>query len=74
MTVPPNMLASIGIAFGAWFTARTGHRAPFIIGSAVVTIFGMTRYSFFFLCSNPSQVIYHSPRDKDTYVIFMATG
>jgi len=26
MTVPPNMLASIGIAFGAWFTARTGHR------------------------------------------------
>ncbi|KAI0304323.1 major facilitator superfamily domain-containing protein [Multifurca ochricompacta] len=40
MTVPPNALASIGIAFGAWLAARTGRRAPLIIGSAVVAIIG----------------------------------
>ena len=33
MTVPPNVLASMGIAFGAWLAARTGRRAPLIIGS-----------------------------------------
>ena len=41
MTVPPNMLACMGIAFGAWLAARTGRRAPLIIGSAVIAILGM---------------------------------
>jgi len=41
MTVPPNVLASIGIAFDAWLAARIGRRAPLIIGSAVVAILGM---------------------------------
>ncbi|KAH9065315.1 major facilitator superfamily domain-containing protein [Lactarius vividus] len=40
MTVPPNVLATVGIAFGAWLAARTGRRAPLIIGSAVVAIIG----------------------------------
>ncbi|KAH9080415.1 major facilitator superfamily domain-containing protein [Lactarius deliciosus] len=40
MTVPPNVLATVGIAFGAWLAARTGRRASLIIGSAVVAIIG----------------------------------
>lgn len=40
MTVPPYVLSSIGIVSGAWLAARTGRRAPFIIGSAVVAILG----------------------------------
>lgn len=40
MTVPPNVLACVGIAFGAWLAARTGRRASLIIGSAVVAIIG----------------------------------
>ncbi|KAI0260221.1 major facilitator superfamily domain-containing protein [Gloeopeniophorella convolvens] len=40
MTVPPNVLAAVGIAFGAWLAAQTGRRAPLIIGSAVVGIIG----------------------------------
>jgi hypothetical protein len=42
MTVPPYVLSCIGIVTGALLTARTGRRAPFIIGSAVVAIIGMT--------------------------------
>ncbi|KAI0056572.1 MFS general substrate transporter [Artomyces pyxidatus] len=38
MTVPPNVLAALGIAFGAWLAARTGKRAPLIIGAAGVAI------------------------------------
>ncbi|KAI0795290.1 major facilitator superfamily domain-containing protein [Irpex lacteus] len=40
MTVPPNALAAAGIALGAWLAARTGRRAPLIIGSAVIGIIG----------------------------------
>ena len=40
MTVPPNALAAIGIAFGAWLAAKTGRRAVFIIGSGVIAIVG----------------------------------
>ncbi|KAH9999691.1 major facilitator superfamily domain-containing protein [Russula compacta] len=40
LTVPPYLLASMGIAFGAWSTVRTGRRAPFVIGSSIVAIFG----------------------------------
>ncbi|KAH9179345.1 major facilitator superfamily domain-containing protein, partial [Lactarius sanguifluus] len=40
MTVPPNVLATVGIVFGAWLAARTGRRASLIIGSAVVAIIG----------------------------------
>jgi len=40
MTVPPYALACVGIAFGAWLAARTGRRAPLIIGSAIVAILG----------------------------------
>jgi hypothetical protein len=42
MTVPPYLLSCIGIVFGALLVARAGRRAPFIIGSAVVAILGMT--------------------------------
>ena len=45
MTVPPYVLSCIGIVSGARLAAQTGRRAPFIIGSAVVAILGMTRYS-----------------------------
>lgn len=43
MTVPPNVLASMGIAFGAWLAVRTGtgRRAPLIIGSTVIAILDM---------------------------------
>ncbi|KAI0090538.1 major facilitator superfamily domain-containing protein [Irpex rosettiformis] len=40
MTVPPNALAAAGIGSGAWLAARTGRRAPLIIGSAVIGIIG----------------------------------
>jgi len=40
VTVPPYVLASIGIASGAWLAARIGRRAPLIIGSALVAILG----------------------------------
>ncbi|KAI0064095.1 MFS general substrate transporter [Artomyces pyxidatus] len=40
MTVPPNVLAALGIAFGAWLAAKTSRRAPLIIGSAGVAIVG----------------------------------
>ena len=46
MTVPPYVLACIGIVSGAWLAARTGRRAPFIIGSAVVAILGMVHNGF----------------------------
>jgi hypothetical protein len=42
MTIPPTALGSVGIIFGAWLAARTGRRAPLIIGSTVVAIVGMT--------------------------------
>ncbi|KAI0297650.1 major facilitator superfamily domain-containing protein [Russula brevipes] len=44
MTVPPYVLASIGIASGAWLAARIGRRAPLIIGSAVVAILAGAQY------------------------------
>ncbi|KAH9047698.1 major facilitator superfamily domain-containing protein [Lactarius hengduanensis] len=44
MTVPPNVLATVGIAFGAWLAARTGRRASLIIGSAVVAIIAGAQY------------------------------
>ena len=54
MTVPPNMLASMGIAFAAWLAARTGRRAPLIIGSALTAILGMCNsLGYFFLRPNP---------------------
>lgn len=54
MTVPPNMLASMGIAFAAWLAARTGRRAPLIIGSALIAILGMCNsLGCFFLRPNP---------------------
>jgi uncharacterized membrane protein len=53
MTVPPYSLASMGIAFGAWLAARTGRRAPLIIGSGIVAILGMPCSSSFFLDLNP---------------------
>jgi MFS family permease len=58
MTVPPNVLASIGIASGAWLAARIGRRAPLIIGSAVVAILGMPHCGWFpnLSVSKPSQV------------------
>ncbi|KAI9443317.1 major facilitator superfamily domain-containing protein [Lactarius indigo] len=40
MSVPPNVLATVGIAFGAWLAAQTGRRASLIIGSAIVAIIG----------------------------------
>ncbi len=40
MTVPPYVLACIGVVSGAWLAARTGRRASFIIGSAFVAILG----------------------------------
>ncbi|KZV74541.1 MFS general substrate transporter [Peniophora sp. CONT] len=40
MTVPPNALAAMGIAFGAWLAAKTGRRAIFIIGSGLIAIVG----------------------------------
>ncbi|KAI0700161.1 major facilitator superfamily domain-containing protein [Cytidiella melzeri] len=46
MTVPPNALAAIGIAIGAWLAAQTGRRAPLIIGSGAVAIIG-----YIILCS-----------------------
>jgi hypothetical protein len=42
MTVPPNALAALGIAFGAWLAAWTGQRASLIIASAFVAIIGYT--------------------------------
>ena len=59
MTVPPYVLSCIGIVSGAWLAARTGRRAPFIIGSAVVAILGMTHCSClsFFLVPTAFQVI-----------------
>jgi hypothetical protein len=42
MTIPPNVLAALGIAFGAWLAARTGQRASLIIASAFVAIIGTT--------------------------------
>jgi hypothetical protein len=42
MTVPPYVLSCIGIVSGAWLAARTGRRAPLIVGSAAVAILGMT--------------------------------
>jgi MFS family permease len=45
MTVPPYLLSCVGIVSGAWLAARTGRRAPLIIGSAVVAILGMAHCS-----------------------------
>jgi MFS transporter, ACS family, DAL5 transporter family protein len=52
MTVPPYVLACIGIVSGAWLAARTGRRAPFIICSAVVAILGMLQLLEVFFPSN----------------------
>ncbi len=52
MTVPPYVLACIGIVSGAWLAARTGRRAPFIIGSAVMAILGMLQLLKVFFRSN----------------------
>jgi MFS family permease len=41
MTVPPNTIAAIGIAFGAWLAAKTGRRAPLIMGASSIAIIGM---------------------------------
>jgi hypothetical protein len=62
MSIPPYVLSCIGIVSGAWLAARTGRRAPFIIGSAVVAILGMTRCSCsrFFLVPTTFQVILSS--------------
>ncbi|KAI0051402.1 MFS general substrate transporter [Auriscalpium vulgare] len=40
MTVPPNTLAALGIATGAWLAAKTRRRAPLIIGAAAIAIIG----------------------------------
>lgn len=40
MTVPPNVLAVLGIGSGAWLAERTSRRAPLIIGSAVIGVIG----------------------------------
>ena len=46
MTVPPNVLAVLGIGSGAWLAERTSRRAPLIIGSAVIGVVGtFTRLS-----------------------------
>jgi hypothetical protein len=39
------VLSCLGIVSGAWLAARTGRRAPFIIGSAVVAVLGMAHCS-----------------------------
>ncbi|THH16559.1 hypothetical protein EW146_g4101 [Bondarzewia mesenterica] len=40
MTIPPNVVATLGIWSGAWLAARTKTRAPLIIGSAAIAIVG----------------------------------
>jgi hypothetical protein len=62
MTVPPYVLSCLGIVSGAWLAARTGRRAPFIIGSAVVAVLGMAHCSClrFFLVPTAFQVILSS--------------
>jgi hypothetical protein len=49
MTVPPNVLAAVGIAFGAWLAALTGRRAVLIIIFASIAIIGSS--AFISLCS-----------------------
>ncbi|KAI0034640.1 major facilitator superfamily domain-containing protein [Vararia minispora EC-137] len=44
MTVPPNTLAAIGIGLGAWLAARSGRRAPLIIGAAAIAIVAGPQY------------------------------
>lgn len=73
MTVPPYALATVGIAFGAWFAARTGRRAPLIIGSSSVAIIGTTPSSkvvLVRLTSAPCR-LHRSSHDHNTYVVFM---
>jgi hypothetical protein len=41
MTVPPNVLAAIGIWLTVWASTRTNKRAPFIIGAGAFAIIGM---------------------------------
>jgi len=73
MTVPPYVLACIGVVSGAWLAARTGRRASFIIGSAFVAILGMTHCSCLkFSLSNAFLLrLYHPPYNQDTYVTFI---
>lgn len=65
MTVPPYVLSCIGIACGAWLAARTGLRSPFIIGSAVVAILGMTLCSCLRFSSGSNRFL--------GYIILLAT-
>lgn len=72
MTVPPYLLSCIGIVSGAWLAARTGRRAPLIIGSAVVAILGMTHSSALtFFWFQPFFRLYYPPYNQDRYVVFM---
>lgn len=69
MTVPPNALATVGIAFGAWLAARTGRRASLIIGSAVVAIIGTTPYSKNILLDPTPRRLHRSSHDHNWYVV-----
>ena len=42
MTIPPNMARCLSIWFIVWISSRVDKRAPFILGSAVVAIIGVT--------------------------------
>ena len=72
MTVPPYVFSCIGIVSGAWLAARTGRRAPFIIGSAVVAILGMTHCSYLrpFLVPTAFQVISSSLQPRHVRYLY----
>jgi hypothetical protein len=71
MTVPPNVLATLGIAFGAWLAARTGRRASLIIGSAVVAIIGTTPSSKIIILGPTPCRLHRSSHHHNRCVVFM---
>ena len=65
------MLASMGIALAAWLAARTGQRAPLIIGSALIAILGMCNsLGCFSFRPNPQQATSSSSRQRHVRYLY----
>ena len=57
MTVPPNALAAIGIAFGAWLAARTGRGAVLVISFAGIAIISLLASQLLLIVLHKSKVV-----------------